>query len=92
MCKIDTSWEAVVYHRELSCMLCDDLEGWGRLGREGICIHMADSLCCAAETRILKQLHSNQKQHINHSWVCAQARLCQKCPLSKTELSATGLL
>ena len=41
-------------------MLCDHLEGWDREGgREGdtrgrgygdICIHIADSLCCTAET------------------------------------------
>ena len=37
-------------------MLCDDLEGWdgegGREAQEGgdICIHIADSLCCTAET------------------------------------------
>ena len=39
-------------------MLCYDLEGWDREGgREaqeggdmGICMHMADSLCCTAET------------------------------------------
>ena len=40
-------------------MLCDDLEGWDREdGREaqeggdmGTCMHMADSLCCATETK-----------------------------------------
>ena len=39
-------------------MLCDDLEGWDRevgggLKRGGygdMCVHMADSLCCATET------------------------------------------
>ena len=37
-------------------MLCDDLEGWDREGgremQEGgdICIRIADSLCCIAET------------------------------------------
>ena len=37
-------------------MLCDDLEGWdredGREAEEGgdMCMHMADSLCCATET------------------------------------------
>ena len=37
-------------------MLCDDLEGWdgGQGEREaqeegGVCMHIADSLCCAAE-------------------------------------------
>ena len=38
-------------------MICDDLDGWdgGRAGREAqeggdICIHIADSLRCTAET------------------------------------------
>ena len=34
-------------------MLCDDLDGWGgRVAQEGgdICIHIADSLRCTAET------------------------------------------
>ena len=37
-------------------MLCDDLDGWDGEGerevQEGgdICIHIADSLCCTAET------------------------------------------
>ena len=35
----------VVYHRELSLLLCDDLEGWdggmgGRLKREGIYVYI----------------------------------------------------
>ena len=29
MCEIASWWEATVQHRELSSMLCDDLEGWG---------------------------------------------------------------
>ena len=35
-------WEAAVQYRELSSVLCDDLEGWevgeagGRLGKEGM--------------------------------------------------------
>ena len=48
-------------------VLCDDLEGWdegggGRALQEGgnICIHVADSLCCTAETIIIKQLYSNK--------------------------------
>ena len=28
MCKIDSQWEAAIKHRELSSVLCDDLEGW----------------------------------------------------------------
>ena len=49
-----------VKHRELSSVLCDDREGWdglwglagGRKAREGgdICVCIADSLCCTAET------------------------------------------
>ena len=36
-------------------MLSDDLEGWDGVGvggseREGVCLVMADSQCCAAET------------------------------------------
>ena len=44
--------------RELSSVLCDDLEGWdeggGREEQEGggICIHISDSHCCTAETNI----------------------------------------
>ena len=41
-------------------MLCDDLEGWGGVGggrevqeREDICILMADSCCCMAETNTI---------------------------------------
>ena len=42
MCEKDSSWEAAIQHRELSSVLCDDLEGgmgvgW-RLKREGICV------------------------------------------------------
>ena len=45
-------------HRELSSVLCGDLDGWdggvagGREVQEGgdICIHTADSLHCTAET------------------------------------------
>ena len=39
-------------------MLCVDLEGWDGGGEWGaqeggdICIHIADSLCCTAETNI----------------------------------------
>ena len=28
MCKIGSLWELAVQHRELSLMLCDDLEEW----------------------------------------------------------------
>ena len=38
-------WEAAVWHRELSSVLCDDLEGWdggsgGRFKREGVYVYM----------------------------------------------------
>ena len=49
-------WEAAGQHRELSLVLCDDLEGWVEGGGKeiqeggGICKHIGDSLCCTAET------------------------------------------
>ena len=49
MCKVDGEWEVVIWHRELSLMLCDDLEGQdgGRESQKGgaKCILMADSHC-----------------------------------------------
>ena len=50
ICKLDMQWEASVYHRKLSLVLCINLEGWdgeggGRevqKGEDG-CILMADS-------------------------------------------------
>ena len=33
-CTMESCWEAAVWHRELSLVPCDDLEGWGRLKRE----------------------------------------------------------
>ena len=46
-------------HRELNPVFCDNLEGWDGVGggrdvQEGgdICILMADSYCCMAETNI----------------------------------------
>jgi len=57
MCKADSEWEAVVQHRELSLVLCDDLDGWdgGGKAQEGgnICIHMANSHCSTAETNTI---------------------------------------
>ena len=55
MCKIDSYWEPAVQHRELSSVLRDDLGGWdgerGEVQQGGdICIHIADSLHCTAET------------------------------------------
>ena len=49
-------WEAPVWHRDLSLVLCDGLEGWDGVGgretqdRGHICIHIANSCCCTAET------------------------------------------
>lgn len=45
----------LLQHKELSSVLCGDLDGWGWGGsmtQEGgsICIHVADSLLCTAET------------------------------------------
>ena len=40
---VNSKWETAVQHRELSSVLCEDLEGWdvgGRLQREGIYVHM----------------------------------------------------
>ena len=30
MCRIDSQWEHAIKHKELSSVLCDDLEGWAR--------------------------------------------------------------
>ena len=45
-----------MYHRELSVVLCDDLDGWDRVGVRGevqaggdVCILTADSRCYMAE-------------------------------------------
>ena len=58
MSKTDSWWEPAVYHRELSLVLCGDLEEWDggggkREAQEGrdVCIHTADSLHCTAETK-----------------------------------------
>ena len=42
ICKTDSKWEAAIQHRELSSVLCDDIEGWvgGRLKREGIYVYI----------------------------------------------------
>ena len=34
MCETDSQWEAAVQHRELSPVLCDNLEGWDGLRGE----------------------------------------------------------
>ena len=59
ICKIDTKWEFAVWHRGLNPALWDNTEGeWG--GRwEGvqergdICVFVADSCCCMAETNTI---------------------------------------
>ena len=55
MCETDSWWEAAVQHRELSLVLCDDLEGWdedevgGRLKGEDTCVLIVDLPCCTKE-------------------------------------------
>lgn len=54
MCEIESQQEPAVYHKELSPLLCDDLEGQKR-GVEGsrwkgYCTLVIDSLCHTAET------------------------------------------
>ena len=51
----DSSWGAAVEHRELSSVICDDLQAWNGGGREAQergnkCIFMTDSHFCMAET------------------------------------------
>ena len=59
MCEVAASGEAGVQHRELSSVPCDDLERWdagvGEEAWEGgnICVHIADSCCCTAETNTI---------------------------------------
>ena len=60
MYKIDSQWEFAVWRRELNLVLCDSLEGRGGVGggREvqevgDICILMADSCWCVAETNTI---------------------------------------
>ena len=54
VCKTDSWWGPAVQHRGLSLVLCDDLEEWdrGREVQEGgdLCLRMAASLHCTAET------------------------------------------
>ena len=59
------SWEGAGQPRELS-VFCDDPDGGMEGGREasgeaGVCMQMADSLHCTAETNIVKKLYSNKK-------------------------------
>ena len=55
MCKKDSWWEAAVQHRELSSVLCDDVEGWdegvgGRFKREGMDVYIQLSHSYTAKT------------------------------------------
>ena len=59
MCKTESWWEAAAWHRELSLVLCDDLDRWecggeggGREAQEGwdIFMQIVDSHCYTAET------------------------------------------
>ena len=75
-----------VRHRELSPVLCDDLEA--RDGRElgaGVCAHTAESLCCTAETHT--PLWSNcalvDVQSFSRVWLCATPwTVAHQAPLS----------
>ena len=57
ICKTDSWWEAAAEQRELSLVLCDDLESWDEGEGEGLeeggdmCIHRADSPYYTAETQ-----------------------------------------
>ena len=46
-------WEPTVQHRELYSVLCGDLNGKEIQKRGDIYIHIADSLCCTAETNTI---------------------------------------
>ena len=72
--KTESPWEFAVWSRELSPVLCDNLEGWERVGcgkevQEGvdICIPVADSSWCMAEKKhyykaVILQLELKNKQ------------------------------
>jgi len=61
MCKIDSQWEFAIWLGELTLVLCNNLEVWDEEGGRkevqewgDICVPMADSCWCLAETnRIL---------------------------------------
>ena len=63
--KTESSWEPAVERRELSSVLCGDLDGlgWGcgeaQVG-EDMCIYIADSFYCTKETNTTyKQLYTH---------------------------------
>ena len=60
ICKIDSQRECAVWLQEPKLGLCNDLEGWDEEGGgkevsegEDICIPMADSCWCLAETNTI---------------------------------------
>ena len=60
--KTDSQWELAVRPRELNPGLCDNLEGWDGVGdgrevqrRGEICVSVADSCWCMAETSTIWQ-------------------------------------
>ena len=65
MCKVDSQWEHAIKRKELSSVLCDDLEGWTRGSRrdvqegEDVCIYIADSLHCTEDTNTTLQSNYN---------------------------------
>ena len=61
-CEPDNWQEGAAKHRELGSVLCDDLVGWDLEGGD-VHIHIADSLCCTAETNTT--LQSNYTPKIN---------------------------
>ena len=55
MCKIDSSWEAAIKHRELGSVLCDDL-GRGDGGGRGICIRLVYFIVQQKQTKHCKAI------------------------------------
>ena len=53
-------------HRELYSVLFGDLNGKEIQKREDICIHIADSLCCTAESNNTKSIFENQLYSSNN--------------------------
>ena len=57
---------SLLYSAGSSAQLCDDLEGWDEGGerkpkRKNICVHVADSLCCTAETNHIATISQLKK-------------------------------
>ena len=89
LCKIASQWEPAVQHRELSSVLCDDLDGqdggdWGEVQEGGdICIHIADSLHCTAETNTTLQSNCTPIKEIN-KYITKTAGIQLKCKHTDT--------